>query len=37
MRPFNQDQIVVEYIGEIITQQESDRRVNEVYKDHKVS
>ncbi|KAK7731440.1 hypothetical protein SLS57_001379 [Botryosphaeria dothidea] len=35
MRPFNQDQIVVEYIGEIITQQESDRRVNEVYKDHK--
>ncbi|KAH7057263.1 hypothetical protein B0J12DRAFT_407487 [Macrophomina phaseolina] len=35
MRPFHQDQIVVEYIGEIITQQESDRRVNEVYKDHK--
>ncbi|EOD46036.1 putative histone-lysine n-methyltransferase protein [Neofusicoccum parvum UCRNP2] len=35
MRPFQRDQIVIEYIGEIITQQESDRRVNEVYKDHK--
>lgn len=37
MRPFQSDQIVVEYIGEIITQQESDRRMNEIYKDHKVS
>ncbi|OJD37346.1 histone-lysine n-methyltransferase [Diplodia corticola] len=35
MRPFQDDQIVVEYIGEIITQQESDKRMNEVYKDHK--
>ncbi|KAK8204741.1 hypothetical protein IWZ01DRAFT_75361 [Phyllosticta capitalensis] len=35
MRTFNKDQIVMEYIGEIITQQESDRRVREVYKDHK--
>ncbi|KAL0261826.1 hypothetical protein SLS55_003258 [Diplodia seriata] len=35
MRPFHDDQIVVEYIGEIITQQESDRRMNEIYKDHK--
>ncbi|KAB2580378.1 Histone-lysine N-methyltransferase ASH1L [Lasiodiplodia theobromae] len=35
MRPFQSDQIVVEYIGEIITQQESDRRMNEIYKDHK--
>ncbi|KAK7614394.1 hypothetical protein BKA81DRAFT_402533 [Phyllosticta paracitricarpa] len=35
MRTFNKDQIVIEYIGEIITQQESDRRVREVYKDHK--
>ncbi|KAF2146318.1 uncharacterized protein K452DRAFT_294892 [Aplosporella prunicola CBS 121167] len=35
MRTFEKDQIVVEYVGEIITQQESDRRMREEYKDHK--
>jgi uncharacterized membrane protein len=36
MRSFGPGQIIVEYTGEIITQEESDRRLDEVYKDKKV-
>ncbi len=36
-RYFNEDQIILEYCGEIITEEESDRRMNEVYKDNEVS
>jgi histone-lysine N-methyltransferase ASH1L len=33
-RCFNPGQIITEYTGEIITESESDRRMNEVYKDN---
>ncbi|KAF2089956.1 SET domain-containing protein, partial [Saccharata proteae CBS 121410] len=35
MRAFEKDQVIMEYIGEIITQTESDRRVKNDYKDHR--
>jgi histone-lysine N-methyltransferase ASH1L len=35
-RSFDPGQIIVEYTGEIITQEESDRRLDEVYKDNTV-
>ena len=35
-RCFDANQIIVEYTGEIITEDECDRRMNEVYKDNKV-
>lgn len=35
-RSFMPNQIIVEYTGEIITQEESERRMVEVYKDNKV-
>lgn len=37
MRSFEPRQIIVEYIGEIITQDESDRRMNVDYKEKSVS
>jgi SET domain-containing protein len=37
MRSFEPGQIIVEYTGEIVTQQEADRRMNNEYKEHKVS
>lgn len=36
-RAFRPGQIIMEYIGEIITEEESDRRMNELYKDNEVS
>jgi histone-lysine N-methyltransferase ASH1L len=36
-RCFEANQIIVEYTGEIITEDECDRRMNEVYKDNEVS
>lgn len=36
-RPFEPGQIIVEYAGEIITQDECDRRMTNEYKDKKVS
>lgn len=36
-RCFDANQIIVEYTGEIITEDECDRRMNEVYKDNEVS
>ena len=36
-RGFSPGQIIMEYIGEIITEEESDRRMNELYKDNEVS
>lgn len=36
-RIFAPGQIIMEYCGEVITQEESDRRMNEVYKDKNVS
>ena len=36
-RCFGPNQIIVEYTGEIITDEECDRRMNEVYKDREVS
>lgn len=35
-RCFNANQIIVEYTGEIITEEECDRRMNEDYKDNEV-
>ena len=35
-RCFDANQIIVEYTGEIITEDECDRRMNEVYKDNEV-
>jgi histone-lysine N-methyltransferase ASH1L len=35
-RQFEANQIIVEYTGEIITEDECDRRMNEVYKDNEV-
>lgn len=35
-RCFEPGQIIMEYAGEIITEEECDRRMNEVYKDNKV-
>lgn len=35
-RTFNPNQIIVEYTGEIITQDECDKRMNEQYKDNEV-
>ena len=37
MRCFEPNQIIVEYAGEIITQNECDNRMNTVYKNNKVS
>lgn len=37
MRCFEPNQIIVEYTGEIITQDECDNRMNTVYKNNKVS
>lgn len=37
MRTFKPHQIIVEYAGEIITQQECERRMKQVYKKDKVS
>jgi palmitoyltransferase ZDHHC9/14/18 len=37
MRTFEPHQIIVEYAGEIITQQECERRMKQVYKKDKVS
>ncbi|KAI0021432.1 hypothetical protein F4780DRAFT_778704 [Xylariomycetidae sp. FL0641] len=34
-RPFRAGQIIMEYTGEIITEEECDRRMNEKYKDNK--
>ncbi|GAM83307.1 hypothetical protein ANO11243_012940 [Dothideomycetidae sp. 11243] len=36
-RSFAPGQIVIEYCGEVITQEESDRRMHEIYQDKKVS
>lgn len=36
-RCFQPNQIIMEYTGEIITEEECDRRMNEVYKDNEVS
>ena len=36
-RCFRPHQIIMEYTGEIITEEECDRRMNEVYKDNDVS
>jgi histone-lysine N-methyltransferase ASH1L len=36
-RCFEPHQIIVEYTGEIITEEECDRRMNEDYKDNDVS
>lgn len=36
MRSFNPHQIIVEYAGEIITQDECERRMKQVYKKDKV-
>lgn len=36
MRNFEGGQLIMEYTGEIITQEECDRRVNEDYKDNEV-
>ncbi len=36
-RCFRPNQIIVEYTGEIITEEECDRRMNEVYKDKEAS
>lgn len=35
-RCFQPNQIIMEYAGEIITEEECDRRMNEVYKDNEV-
>jgi len=35
-RAFQPDQIIIEYCGEVITPEESDRRTTEIYKDNKV-
>jgi histone-lysine N-methyltransferase ASH1L len=35
-RTFEPNQIIVEYTGEIITQEEADSRMNEIYKDNEV-
>lgn len=37
MRSFEPHQIIVEYAGEIITQQECERRMKQVYKKDKVN
>jgi palmitoyltransferase ZDHHC9/14/18 len=37
MRTFDPHQIIVEYAGEIITQDECERRMKQVYKKDKVS
>lgn len=36
-RCFEANQIIMEYTGEIITEEECERRMNEVYKDNEVS
>lgn len=36
-RCFEPNQIIMEYTGEIITEEECERRMNEVYKDNEVS
>ena len=36
-RTFEPNQVIVEYTGEIITQEECDRRINTVYKNAEVS
>ena len=35
-RTFEPNQIIVEYTGEIITQEEADSRMNNIYKDNEV-
>jgi len=35
-RPFEANEIIMEYAGEIITEEECERRMNEVYKDNEV-
>lgn len=35
-RPFRPNQIIMEYAGEIITEEECERRMNEVYRDNEV-
>jgi len=37
LRSFEPGQIIVEYSGEIITQEESERRLDEVYNNNKVN
>jgi len=37
MRSFEPGQVITEYTGEIITQEEADRRMKNEYKDHQVS